>query len=88
MKVVLEFDLDKIYVDEFLPISSQPILKVMYDIHRIQSLILDKLSKDDVTSLYFRNLSYDELYKKIEAWAARDRDEEMKEKERIRKDST
>jgi hypothetical protein len=88
VKVVLEFDLDKMYVDEFLPISNQPILKIMNDVHRIQSLILDKLSKDDVTSDYFRNLSYEELYKKIDAWATRDRDEEMKEKERMRKDGT
>jgi hypothetical protein len=86
MKVVLEFDLDKISVDEFLPISSQPILRVMQDIHRIQSLIMDKLSKDEVTSHYFRNLSYEELYKKIDEWATRDRDEEIKEKERTRSD--
>jgi hypothetical protein len=86
MKVVLEFDLDKIYVDEFLPISAQPILRVMLDIHRIQSVLLDKLSKDEVTSPFFRNLSYEELYTKIDAWAARDRDAELKEKERLRSD--
>jgi len=88
IKVEFEFDLDDMYVDEFTPIFDQPILKVLYDIHRIQSLILDKLSKDTVTASFFKNLSYEELYKKIDAWAIRDRDEEVKEKERLRNDST
>lgn len=84
MKIKIEFDLDEMYVDEFLPIFDQPILKVMYDIKRIQSLIVDKLSKDINTSALFKNLSYEELYKKIDEWATRDHDDEIQQNERLR----
>ena len=87
MKIKIEFDLDDIYVDEFRPIFNQPILKVMYDIKRVQSLIIDKISKDIETSFLFKNLSYDELYKEIDEWATRDHDEEMRYNEEMRKKS-
>jgi len=77
MKIKIEFDLDDIYVDAFRPIFDQPILKVMYDIRRVQSLIIDKISKDIETSYDFKNISYEDLYKRIDAWATRDHDEEM-----------
>jgi len=72
MKIKIEFDLDEIYADEFRPIFDQPILKVLRDISRAQSLIMDKLSTDIDTSEGFRSLSYEELYKKINEWALRD----------------
>ncbi|GEM_PF-6763677 len=85
MKIKIEFDLDEIYADEFRPIFDQPILKVLRDIKRVQSLIIDKISNDIETSYGFKNLSYEELYKKIDAWATRDHKEEMKQNEMLRK---
>jgi hypothetical protein len=85
MKVKIEFDLDEIYADEFRPIFDQPILKVMRDIKRAQSLIIDKISKDMETSYCFKNLSYEELYNKIDAWATRYHEEEIKQNEMMRK---
>ena len=77
MNIRIEFDLDEIYADEFRPIFDQPILKVLRDIKRAQSLIMDKISKDMETSYDFKNLTYEELYKKIDEWAIRDVDAEL-----------
>ena len=74
LKVKIEFDLDEIYVDEFLPIFHQPILKVIQDIKRAERLIEEKVAEDVRTSDNFKKLKYDQLEEEIISWANRNKD--------------
>lgn len=85
MKINIEIDLDDAYVDEFLPIFNQPILKIIRDLKRAEKMIIDKVAEDIRTSKLFRNLTYAQLAEEIEAWAIRDFEEEINYDESIRK---
>jgi len=78
MKIKIEFNLDDIYVDEYVPIYNQPILKAVRDLKRAEKLIADKVAEDIRSSEIFRNFTYDQLAEEIEAWANRDRHDHKK----------
>ncbi|MBN1860400.1 MAG: hypothetical protein JW840_02940 [Candidatus Thermoplasmatota archaeon] len=73
MKIKMEFNLKDVYVDEFMPIFNQPILKIIQDIRRAERIIMEKVAEDIRTSELFRNLTYTQLEEEIEAWANRSR---------------
>lgn len=72
MKIKIEFDLDDVYIDEYLPIYDQPILKIIMDMKRAERIVIDKIAEDIRTSELFRNFTYPQLAEEIEAWANRD----------------